>query len=138
MPNHRSKPTPTFRTGILALIGILVVVLSAAALAATGERPIKVEGDVAKPITLHKVQPEYPEQARKDRVTGTVILQTIIDTKGLVTAIELVQSVREDIDKAAIEAIRQWRFDPATLKGEPVEVYYNLTINFRLDKDKPK
>lgn len=137
MSHLRLTPTPAVRTGLLALTCILGLTLLASLPAAAGEEPRKVEGDVVAPRVVHKVQPQYPEEARKEKVTGAVILQAIIDTEGRVTDVEILQSVREDIDAAAGDAIRQWQFEPATLEGEPVAVYYNLTVNFRL-KDKPE
>ncbi len=100
--------------------------------AVAGEAPVKVEGDVVAPKVIHKVVPQYTEAARKAHVTGAVILQAIIDETGKVTDTEVLRSLREDLDEVAVQAVRQWQFEPATLDGKPVAVYYNLTINFQL------
>ncbi len=63
---------------------------------------------------------------------------SVIDREGHVSSIEVVEEKstdRQDLCQAAIEAVQGWTFEPATLEGEPVAVYYHLTINFRLTKD---
>ena len=61
------------------------------------------------------------------------MLQMVIDVNGQVRESTVLQSARSDLDLAALEAVRKWRFEPATLDGKPVPVYYNLTINFTLE-----
>jgi protein TonB len=64
-----------------------------------------------------------------------VVIQAVIDETGKVARTRLLHGVHPSLDQAAVEAIRTWRFEPALLDGEPVAVYYNLTINFRLDTE---
>lgn len=111
----------------------LVVAPDAAGPAELGPGPIRVEGDVRPPIAIHKAPPGYTPEAKENRVQGVVIVQTIIGVDGLVKDVEVLRSLPDGLTEAAVEAIRTWRFEPATLYGEPVEVHYNLTINFRLD-----
>lgn len=85
------------------------------------------------PRALEKVAPSYTEDARKIRIQGVVIVQTVIDKHGSVARVRILKGLHPSLDKAALEAIRQWRFEPALLEGEPVAVHYNLTINYRLD-----
>jgi len=94
--------------------------------------PIQVGGDVKKPIKVYAPQPEYTEIARKARITGVVIVQAIIDKQGNVTNVKLLKSLPMGLGQSAVEAIKKWKFKPATLNGKPVEVYYNLTVNFQL------
>jgi TonB family protein len=95
-----------------------------------------VGGDVLTPKRIAGDAPSYPEEARKERITGQVVLQTIIMQNGSVRDdIKVLASADERLTKAAIAVVRNWRFEPATLLGSPVDVYYNLTINFRLDAD---
>lgn len=96
------------------------------------EGPIQVGGDVRAPVKLHYPQPAYTEIARKARLQGVVIVQAIIDKQGNVTNVKLLKGLGMGLDQAAIDAIKKWRFEPATLHGKPVSVYYNLTVNFRL------
>lgn len=118
---------------VLALCTATFPMVTAAA--AEGEI-LRVEGDVQPPKRLAGDPPAYPEDARKDRVVGKVVLQTVIDKAGEIDEVEVVESVDERLSAAASDAVRTWRFAPATLEGRPVAVYYNLTINFRLDEDK--
>ena len=96
------------------------------------EGPIQVGGDVLAPTKINAPQPQYTEIARKARVQGVVIVQAIIDKQGNVTNVKILKGLPMGLGEAAVDAIKQWRFKPATLNGKPVAVYYNLTVNFRL------
>lgn len=96
------------------------------------EGPIQVGGDVEAPVKTYYPQPQYTEIARKARLQGVVIVQAIIDKQGNVTNVKLLKGLGMGLDQAAIDAIKKWQFEPATLHGKPVSVYYNLTVNFRL------
>jgi protein TonB len=96
------------------------------------EGPIQVGGDVQAPVKIHNPQPQYTEIARKARLQGVVIVQAIIDKEGNVTNVKVLKGLGMGLDQAAVDAIKKWRFEPATLHGKPVAVYYNLTVNFRL------
>lgn len=95
--------------------------------------PIHVGGDMNPPEKLHAPQPQYTEIARKARIQGVVIVQAIIDKDGNVTSVKLLKGLPMGLDQAALDAIKQWKFKPATLAdGRPVAVYYTLTVNFQL------
>ena len=98
------------------------------------EAPIyAVEGDVAKPVIADSVSPEYPDSAKDAGTTGLVVMRTVIGKNGSIRDAWITESLDEALDKAALNAVRQWTFEPATLDGKPVEVYYNLTMKFQLD-----
>lgn len=98
------------------------------------EAPIyAVEGDVVAPRALNRVPPDYPAAAKEARITGTVVVEAVIGSDGAIRDAQVTDSLEESLDQAALDAVRQWTFDPATLNGKPVAVYYNLTLNFRLD-----
>jgi TonB family protein len=100
------------------------------------EAPIyTVEGDVMKPEVSLSVDPEYTVTAAKAGIEGQVVLRAVIGADGSIRDAWVIQPLEEDLDRAALDAVRQWKFDPATRAGQPVEVYYNLTINFQLDGD---
>jgi protein TonB len=61
-----------------------------------------------------------------------VIVQAIIDKQGTVTDVKVLKPLPMGLDKAAADAVAKWKFKPATLNGKPVDVYYNLTVNFTL------
>ena len=94
-----------------------------------------VEGDIQPPKKVYAPAPEYPEAAREEKADGTVVVRTVIDKTGEVREAKAVRSDGEDLAEASVEAVRRWRFEPATPDGEPVDVHYNLTIRFRLDHD---
>ncbi len=90
-------------------------------------------GEITHPVVTEKVNPKYPESAREDKVTGVVVVETVITEEGIVDDIRVLESTDERLSTAAVEAIEQWRFEPALCDGTPVGVYYNLTVNFRLE-----
>ncbi|MES1240753.1 MAG: energy transducer TonB [Acidobacteriota bacterium] len=98
------------------------------------DAPIQVGGAVMKPEVVFRTEPRYTELARKARVEGVVVIRAIIDERGNVTDVQLLRGQPMGLDQAAMEAVRTWRFKPATLHGNPVKVYFNLTVNFTLQR----
>lgn len=92
----------------------------------------RVGEDVKAPVVISRVEPIYPEDARKARVAGIVIIEALIDKSGNVRDARVLKPLPFDLDQAALDSIRQWKFRPATRNGEPVDVLFNLTINFQL------
>jgi protein TonB len=101
-------------------------------LGGTGDRPVRVGGDVKPPVSITRVEPQYTEIARKARVEGIVIIEAIIDRNGNVTDARVLKPLPMGLDLAALTAVKQWKFRPGTLNGQPVPVIYNLTVTFRL------
>ena len=98
------------------------------------DEPILVGGAVKKPEILVKTQPRYTELARRANIEGFVSLKAVIDERGYVTNLEVLKDLPMGLDKAAVDAVRTWRFKPATLHGRPVKVYYNLTVHFTIQR----
>lgn len=96
------------------------------------EGPIMVGGDVKAPIKEYAPPPQYTEIARKARIQGVVIVQAIVTKQGDVQDVKVLKGLPMGLDTAAAEAVKKWKFKPATLNGKPVDVYYNLTVNFTL------
>jgi len=95
--------------------------------------PPKIEGDLTAPVLLERVSPVYPEAARKERIMGVVVVETVIDETGAVREARAVESPDEALAQAAIEAVRQWRFEPArNPAGKPVEIKWKVTLAFKL------
>ena len=94
--------------------------------------PIEMTRGVAKPEKIVHVDPRYTEIARKARIQGRVTLRATIDEQGDITDVEVLRGLQMGLTEAAVAAVRQWKFEPATLNGRPVAVYFNLTVTFEL------
>jgi len=92
----------------------------------------KVGGDVTNPVLIQKVEPEYSEQARKAKFTGTVVLNIVVRRDGSVGDVKVVTPLGLGLDEKAIEAVKQWRFRPSMKKGEAVDVFAQVEVTFRL------
>jgi TonB family protein len=90
------------------------------------------------PKLVKKVNPTYPEEARKEGIEGTVILEATIDTDGNVAEVKVLRGGHESLNKAAAEAIKQWKYEPAIIEGKAMPVNITVTIKFSPDKDKKK
>jgi protein TonB len=96
------------------------------------QAPVRTGGDVQAPRKIHHVAPEYPAIARSARVSGMVILETTIAEDGSVQDVRVLRSIPL-LDAAAIDAVRQWRFTPTLLNGQPVRVLMTVTVSFALN-----
>jgi periplasmic protein TonB len=97
-----------------------------------GGGPFRVGGGVTAPVVLHKVEPEYSEEARKAKYQGTVLLYIEVDPSGRATNIRVQRSLGLGLDEKAIEAVKQWKFKPGYKDGRPVTVAATIEVNFRL------
>ena len=97
---------------------------------ATPQR-VRVSQGVTQGLLIRKVQPNYPPLARQARIQGTVLLQAEISKDGTIENLRLI-SGHPMLAPAAIEAVKQWRYKPYILNGEPVEVETQITVNFTL------
>jgi TonB family protein len=88
-------------------------------------------GDISAPLVLRKVDPGYPLQIMRENVSGTVILYAVIHADGTVGNIRILRSVDDRLDRFASQAVSQWRFQPATKDGTPVDVEATFQIPFR-------
>ncbi len=95
--------------------------------------PLQVGGEVMAPVRISGPDPRYPEIARRARIEGTVVVEAIVNKQGLVEQAKVARGLGWGLDEAAVNAIQQWRFDPATLGGEPVDVFYLLRVNFSVE-----
>ena len=93
-------------------------------------------GDVTNPELIgdSKIDPLYPEMARVARVEGNVVLQAIVRQDGSVGDLHVLRSNRPmmGFEEAAIAAVQQWRYEPATQNGRPVDVYFTVFVEFSL------
>ena len=97
---------------------------------ATPQR-VRVSAGVTSGLLLKRVQPNYPPLARQARISGTVVLHAVISKDGSIEGLQLV-SGHPMLAPAAIEAVKQWKYKPYLLNGEPVEVDTEVQVNFTL------
>lgn len=95
------------------------------------EQPIEVQGEVQKPVKVYLPDPVYPVEARESGVQGKIVIRGVIDREGCVVKLQILEG-HPMLDQAALEAFKKWVFLPATLDGNPVDVYFNLTTKFGL------
>jgi len=93
---------------------------------------VKVGGGVTAPSLLYKLDPEYTEEARFAKYSGTVVLYLEVGPDGIGRNIRVVKGIGLGLDECAIAAIEKWRFKPATEDGAPVTVQAHVEVNFRL------
>jgi TonB family protein len=91
-------------------------------------------GELSAPLVLHKVDPGYPLQIMRENVSGNVILYAVIHADGSVGNVRILRSVDDRLDRFASQAVAQWRFQPATKDGTPVDVEATFKIPFRPGK----
>jgi len=100
------------------------------------EGAVKVKDAIKPPKLVKTVQPVYPEEARKAGVEGVVILQARTDVEGKVKDVMVLRSVPA-LDQAAIDAVKQWVYEPLTIDGQPKEAVFTTTVRFTFDGKKP-
>jgi len=99
------------------------------------EGPVAATRDIKPPRLVKKVDPVYPDEARKAGIEGLVILEATTDASGRVASVRVLRSIPE-LDQAAEDAIKQWIYEPIVINGKPRGIVFTVTIRFSLD-DKP-
>jgi len=92
--------------------------------------PLRISSGTAASNMLTAVNPVYPAEARKDRITGRVILHVIIDEQGNVTDLKVISSPDQGLTDASVHAVQQWKYKPYLLNGVATKVDTTITINF--------
>ncbi len=87
---------------------------------------------VTAPVVIHRVEPDYPDEARKAKFQGSVLVAVEVDENGRVRSLRVVKAAGLGLDEKALEAVRQWRFRPATSDGRPVAVPAQIEVSFHL------
>ena len=118
-----------FHRSIVFVGAMLVVVLATPCLS---QHPPKL---VVPPRPISVVRPSYPQQARKKKIEGLVVLRATVTLEGNLKDVNIV-SGNPILADAALEAVRQWRYQPSKINGEPVEAQHDIVITFKKDKDK--
>jgi len=95
--------------------------------------PLRVGGNVQAARIINRVQPIYPPLARQTRISGTVRLHAIIGKDGTIQSLEVMNG-HPLLQQAALDAVRQWRYQPTLLNGEPVDVDTTIDVIFSLNQ----
>jgi TonB family protein len=93
------------------------------------DAPLRVGGSIRMPEKIYDAPAVYPETARQAGIRGVVILELTIGPEGTVTAAKVLRG-QPLLDEAAVEAVKQWRFEPTLLNGKPVPVIFTATVSF--------
>jgi len=94
--------------------------------------PVRVGGGITVPALVSRVAPMYPPLAVNARVQGVVILEAVVDRNGRVEKVTVLRSIPL-LDRAAIEAVQQWRYSPLLLNGLPQRFVLTVTVSFSLE-----
>ena len=97
-----------------------------------GGGAFRVGGGVSAPKAIYAPDPEYSEEARKAKFTGTCVLWLVVGPDGRPKDIKVARSLGLGLDEKAIEAVKSWKFEPAMKDGKPVAVQINVEVSFRL------
>jgi len=100
-----------------------------------GEEAVRAIGEIKAPQLIKRVEPVYPEDAYKARVGGVVILEVRTDIYGRVMALKPLRSIPL-LDQAAMDAVRQWIYEPRIIDGKPREMIFTTTVTFVLEEGK--
>jgi protein TonB len=124
---HGAKPSVA---GVVSTAAVEVPKLAAPAVPAAPKR-IRVSQGVTQGLLVHQVKPQYPAMARETRVQGDVLLEAVIGKDGTVSGLQVISGPSLLIPPA-LRAVRQWRYKPYLLNGDPVEVETQIKLQFRL------
>lgn len=90
-------------------------------------KPVDVGPGIKQPTAMIR---EYPDLPGGVRVKGRVVLEAIVDAKGAVCDARVVEGLEPRLDRACVESLKRWAFTPARLRGDPVPVFFSVTIKF--------
>ena len=125
----------TRRSAVVVALVVAVVAAGVGVQVVAAQTPqVRVGGDVKAPLKLKNVDPVYPEDARAAGREGEVIMDITIGTDGFVTDVKVLNPAPPFVEPA-VAAVRQWRYTPTLLNGQPVEVLMTVTIKFALRAD---
>ena len=95
--------------------------------------PVRIGGAVGQPRLLTRADPVYPQVAVAARVQGVVVLEAVVDPEGRVEDVRVLRSIPL-LDRAAMDAVKQWRYAPVLVNGRPVSFVLTVTVTFVLNE----
>ena len=91
-----------------------------------------VPGCITAPHATYSPDPKYPKKERKARRSGTIVLDLVVDADGLPRDVKVSHQLSPEFDEAAIDAVKTWKFSPATKDGKPIATQIKVEVNFHL------
>jgi TonB family protein len=98
----------------------------------TGGGPYRPGAGITAPSIQREVRPDYTEEGRRRAIEGDVVLEIVVRADGSVGSITLLQGLGAGLNERAMDAVRQWRFNPARRYGTPVDVIVEVAVEFKL------
>jgi TonB family protein len=95
---------------------------------------LRIGGEAEEAKLIHKVQPVYPASAKAAGIQGKVLLDTVISADGVPQEIRVISSPNDDLTQSSLDSVRQWRYSPTLLNGQPVEVVTEVMVNYTLSR----
>lgn len=120
VPAKAAEPTARAKEKVDQAVGALTLL-----------EAFKATGEIRPPRLIKKVDPVYPEEARQAGVEGIVILEVTTDVEGQVAAVRILRSVPL-LDQAAVDAVKQWIYEPVVIEGKPRPIVFTVTVSFKL------
>lgn len=100
--------------------------------AGTGGGPYRPGSGITPPSIVREVKPVYTEEGRRRGLQGDVVMEVVVRSDGTIGNVRVLQGLGSGLDQRAIDAVRQWRFNPARRYGTPVDVMVEIAVEFRL------
>ena len=101
--------------------------------ASTESQPIyQPGGDVKAPKLVHSVEPAFSTKSNEAFVEGTVSVSAVVDTRGEISAVQILKGLSDAQNRSALDALKQWSFQPGTKDGKPVNVRVKTEVDFHL------
>jgi protein TonB len=122
-----AMPAPSDDKALSGIVAVTPAAVAKPVAAAT----LKVSQGVSQGLLVKRVQPVYPSQALQMRIEGTVLLDANIAKDGRISNVKVVKG-EGVLSRAAVDAVKQWRYNPYLLNGEPVEIQTQISITFKL------
>jgi len=114
-----SHPSRKHRFATASAISVMALGCLLIPATADQQKVYKIGGDVTAPKVIQKLEPQYSEKPKHDKIQGKVLVSLVIDANGKPENIQVTCGLNPDLDKNAIEAISHWQFQPATKAATP-------------------
>jgi TonB family protein len=92
----------------------------------------RVGGNVSAPVLIYSVEPQFSKEEKRAKISGTVLVNLVVDQNGIPTNVRIVRGVGRGLDEKALEAVSKYKFKPAMEHGQPVPVELNIQVNFQI------